>query len=188
MLAPVLTAVYSESLSHGQLPNTFNEAMISLILKKDKDPLDPGYFRPVILVNVDCKVLTEVLAMRLENTLPEIIHEDQVGFVKGRSSSDRWLLHLMWKNRQEAFSLDVEKAFDRAEWGFLIHFLEAFGQDLSTGLSDLCITECVSPRQWTNVSFLSALTGNEARRSVITFTVYCIPWTSGNCNKDGGRN
>ena len=134
ILAPVLTAVYSESLSQGQLPNTFNEALISLILKKHKDPLDPGSFRPVSLINVDCKVLTKVLAMRLENILPDIIHEDQVGFVKGRSSSDnlRRLLHLMWKSRQEntpvaAFFLDAEKAFNRVEWGFLIHVLEAFG-------------------------------------------------------------
>lgn len=71
--------------------------------------------------------------MKLENILPDIIHEDQVGFVKGRSSSDnlRWLLHLMWKSCQEntpvaAFSIDAEKAFDRVEWSFLIHVLEAF--------------------------------------------------------------
>lgn len=79
-------------------------------------------------------MLTKIRAMRLEYILPDIIHEDQVGFVKGRSSSDnlRRLLHLIWMSRQEntpvaAFSLYVEKAFDRVEWGFLIHVLEVFG-------------------------------------------------------------
>ena len=61
-------------------------------------------------------MLTKVLVMRLENILTDIIHEDQVGFVKGRSSSDnlRWLLYLMWMRHQdntplETLSRDAEK-------------------------------------------------------------------------------
>lgn len=98
LLAPILTELYSKARSLEGLPETFHEAFISLILKKDKDPLDPGSFRPVSLVNVDCKILTKILAMRLEKVLPLLVHSDQVGFVKGRSSSDNlWrLLHLMW--------------------------------------------------------------------------------------------
>lgn len=82
---------------------------------------------------MDYKILAKVLARCLENILPNIIHTDQVGFVKGRTSSDnfRRLLHLMWFCRKQdipaaAFSLDAEKAFDQVEWGFLIYILEAF--------------------------------------------------------------
>ena len=46
-LAPILKTVYDESFSLGKLPETFNEALISLIVKKDKDPTDPGSFRSV---------------------------------------------------------------------------------------------------------------------------------------------
>ena len=134
VLAPILTKVYSESLSIGQLPNTLNESIISVILKKGKDCLDPASYRPISLANVDYKILTKVLAIRLEKIVPCIIHADQVGFVKGRSSSDnmRRLLHLTWQNREAdepvaAFSLDAEKAFNGVEWRFLIRVLENFG-------------------------------------------------------------
>jgi len=35
-------------------------------------------------VNVDYKILTKVLANRLEKVLPKIINPDQTGYVKGR--------------------------------------------------------------------------------------------------------
>ena len=81
--------------------------------------------------------------MRLEKVLPKIINEDQVGFIKSRSSADnlRRLLHLMWINHKQeapiaAFSLDTMKSFDRVEWGYLIYILNrlsALAKDLSNG-------------------------------------------------------
>lgn len=85
ILVPVLTVVYQEAFKNGSLPDTFNEALISLIPKKDRDTTEPGNFRAISLLNVDCKILTKTLAIRLENSLPNIIHSDQVGFVKNRT-------------------------------------------------------------------------------------------------------
>lgn len=134
ILAPILHDVYLEAFEEGSLPSTFNDALISLIPKKDRDTSDPSNFRPISLLGVDCKILTKTLASRLEKVLPDIINGDQVGFIKNRSSVDnmRRLLHLIHMNRFNpvpvaAFSLDAEKAFDRVEWGFLMTALSRFG-------------------------------------------------------------
>ena len=134
VVVPILTKVYKESFDSGQLPDTFNEAIITLILKKDRDPTDPGSYRPISLIDVDSKILTKVLAMRIERSLPHIVHLDQVGFVQGRTSSDnvRRLLHLMWASRGvdtpiAAFSLDAQKAYDNAELAYLLYTLRVFG-------------------------------------------------------------
>lgn len=70
----------------GSLPKSLTEANISLILKKGK-PADgcPSY-GPISLLNVDFKILSKILAWRLEKVLPTIINVDQTGFVVGRNS------------------------------------------------------------------------------------------------------
>ncbi|XP_031418589.2 NACHT, LRR and PYD domains-containing protein 1 homolog [Clupea harengus] len=77
LLAPILTKVYTEALEVGLLPPTFNDAVITILLKKEKDPYEPSSYRPISLENVDCKILSKVLAMRLEKVLPKVINEDQ---------------------------------------------------------------------------------------------------------------
>nr|XP_014348665.1 PREDICTED: C-type lectin domain family 18 member A-like [Latimeria chalumnae] len=125
-LAPVLEKVYAESHELGTLPHTLYSANISLIPKPNRDHAECVNYRPISLINVDCKILTKVLATRLGDVIGAIVHRDQVGFVKQRLSSDniRSLVNLMWKVRDDpqpvvALSLDAEKAFDRVEWGYL---------------------------------------------------------------------
>ena len=55
-------------------------AIITLIHKKDRDPQLCGNYHPVSLINVATKLLTKILATRLEGLLPKLIHPDQVGF------------------------------------------------------------------------------------------------------------
>ena len=58
---------------------------IFLIAKEDKDLLQIKNYRPILLLNVDYKILSKVLSLRVTQVLDEIILEDQMGFMKGRN-------------------------------------------------------------------------------------------------------
>lgn len=75
-LAPVLQTMYKEALSSGSLPVTLRQASITLLAKKDKDPLLCTSYRPISLLNVDFKVLSKVLAKRLESVIPDVVSPD----------------------------------------------------------------------------------------------------------------
>lgn len=46
LISPLILNVFNESFNAKTLPSTFNQACIFLFLKQDKDPLDPGSYRP----------------------------------------------------------------------------------------------------------------------------------------------
>lgn len=187
ILCPFLTEVFHEAFEYGVLPESFNEAVISLIPKGDKDLTDPANYRPISLINVDCKILSKILATRLETVLPQIIHKDQVGFIKGRSAADnmRRLLHLLWVNRNNqtpvlAVSLDAQKAFDRVEWSFLFTALVKFGIGVNFCKWIRTLYSCPKAAVFTNgilSSFfnISRSTRQGCNLSPLLFTIFLEP-------------
>lgn len=119
--------MFNHSLETGALPKTLTEANISLILKKDKPGDECSSYRPIILLNTDFKVLSKLLALRLQKTLPYVINNDQTGFITGRNlcNNVRRLLNIIELCQQKhlkgmVVSLDAEKAFS---WNGSICFL-----------------------------------------------------------------
>ena len=67
----------------GKLPDSFNEASITLIPKPDKDPIKKENYSPRSLMNMDAEILNKILATQIQQYIKRIIHHDQVGFIPG---------------------------------------------------------------------------------------------------------
>ena len=67
----------------GKLSISQRQGIISLIPKKNKDPLLLKNWRPISLLNTDYKLATKCIAKRLEKVLPHLIERDQTGYIKG---------------------------------------------------------------------------------------------------------
>ena len=77
----------NESYHVGELSSSQKQAVVNLI-DKGKDRTLLKNWRPISLLNVDCKVASKAIAQRIKETLPNLIHSDQVGYVKGRNIAD----------------------------------------------------------------------------------------------------
>ena len=74
---------FNESFIKGEMSPSQRQAVITLIEKKDQGRCDLTNWRPISLLNVDAKIASKVIAERLKRVLPNLIHENQSGYVPG---------------------------------------------------------------------------------------------------------
>ncbi|XP_056392696.1 transmembrane protease serine 9-like [Hyla sarda] len=72
-----ITALPNGKSSDSPVPSSMLNSYITVILKPDKDPADCPSYRSISLLNSDLKIFTKILANRLSDILPNLIHKDQ---------------------------------------------------------------------------------------------------------------
>jgi hypothetical protein len=140
LLTPILARIYRACLSQRRLPADFSTGDCKLLFKGKGDVSSLDNWRPITLLNADCKLLTKWLANRIQTVAPQLIHESQTGFIRGRSIKTNLMSVLFVKSvyRQIALErgarteegllfLDQSKAYDRVSWRYLDQCLRFHG-------------------------------------------------------------
>nr|XP_027101056.1 uncharacterized protein LOC113720378 [Coffea arabica] len=116
------------------LPRSFTSTSI-VLLPKIAGAMCWKDFRPISLCNTCSKIISKLVARRLGRVLPTLVSPWQTGFVPGRGITDNILLtqelvmdlDRRLRHPNIMLKLDMEKAYDRVEWPFLLFMLRQFG-------------------------------------------------------------
>jgi hypothetical protein len=111
-----------------------NSSSFLALLPKEPGASSLDLFRPISLCHISYKILSKIIANRLNSLLNLLILPIQGGFVVGRHIWDNFILVqeaiLTSSARGDsgmAIKLDMANAFDRVEHKFLFKVLQKFG-------------------------------------------------------------
>ena len=159
-----LLASLNSSFSKGHLSISQRRGLITLIPKKNKPQQYLKNWRLISLLSCDYKIAAKAVATRMKRVLPDIINNDQTGFLKGRSIGEniRLLNSVISYAEQQNIPgmllfIDFEKAFDTLEWKFLEKTLRFynFGDSLITWIKLLYtdISSSIQNNGWSSEFF-----------------------------------
>ena len=133
-IAPTLTELYHFNITQKRLHRSARKAIVNLIPKKDKDDLLLKSWRGISLLNNDYKIFAKLIANRLQIVAPNLIGNQQNGFVPGRTLASNIMrttevvAHMNRVNKPGiVVMIDFEKCFDRIEHNSIEGVFRYFG-------------------------------------------------------------
>ena len=121
------------SFENGILPLSTRRGVISLLPKRNKDTRKIKNMRGLTLICSDYMIIAKALDNRLHTYLPEIISEDQTGFMKHRhiGVNIRKSLDLIEYTKRTntpavIMSVNMEKCFDKIDYSAVLGTLRYF--------------------------------------------------------------
>jgi len=120
-----ILAMVEESWMRGSFHPRITSTYISLIPKKKK-AIAFSNFRPISLCNEIYKISSKIIASRIRGTLSNYVSLEHHGFLKNRNiieavANTQECLHSLHSKKLGAtiLQLDLKKAYDSLDWGFL---------------------------------------------------------------------
>ncbi|XP_060973918.1 uncharacterized protein LOC133039118 [Cannabis sativa] len=131
-LSPLMNGVFNKQI------DGHDNALLNAIpgIEEEDNPAYTKDYRPITLCNVAYKVISKIIASRLREVIQKIISPNQAAFVKGRCITEKTMIareivhpfnNKKGKRGFMMIKLDLEKAYDKMDWDFIMVVLAQLG-------------------------------------------------------------
>ena len=131
-IGPILWIAVNTSYKKGILYPSARKGVITLLPKKNKNPLYVDCWHPITLLSVDHKAITKMIANR-KVSLSELIGPQQMAYLPGRNivSNIRKLIDVLQYLEHEnqpaiLLTIDFKKCFDSVDQTAMVRAMEYF--------------------------------------------------------------